>query len=545
MRVAGAAQGALLLRDALRAGTAAGTEAAEAVGFRTPSFALPHCDDETSDGTPYWYVPGSKSKAFVDFQHDVTRADIELATREGFRSVEHLKRYTTLGMGTDQGKTSNINGLALLAALTCRPIGDVGTTAFRPPYSPVSIGALAGPHRGRHTKPERTTPAHQWAREHNATFIEAGLWLRPQWFAQPGESDWLQSVVREVKSVRGSVGICDVSTLGKIDIQGSDAQRFLDLVYINNFSTLPVNKVRYGVMLREDGLVLDDGTTARLAEHHYVMSTTTANAAKVMQHLEHARQVRWPELDIQIVSVSEQWAQYAIAGPNSRLLLERLLGDTLDLSNAAFPYLACAEFLWGKRPARLFRVSFSGELAYEIAVPARSGDTLIRALLEAGRAWGVVPYGTEALGVMRIEKGHVSGNELNGMTTATDLGLGRLMSTKKDFIGRALSKRPGLTAPDRPALVGVKSIDRDARLYAGAHFLAGDAQAKAQNDEGYLTSVAFSPMLGSWIGLGFLKNGNKRLGERVRAYNPLRNSDVEVDVVSPVFFDPTGARLQG
>lgn len=543
MTVVGAARGSFGLTDALREGTAAGAEAAESTGFRVPRPVQAKADDERTGATAFWYVAESRGKAFVDFQHDVTREDVALAAREGFRSVELLKRYTTLGMGTDQGKTSNINGLAILAALTERTIPEVGTTVFRPPYTPVALGAFAGHHRGKDFRPTRFTSGHRWAQEHGASFVEASQWLRAQWFTAPGETDWLDTVVREVKAVRSSVGVCDVSTLGKIDIQGPDAGAFLDRVYINTFSTLSVGKVRYGLMLREDGFVFDDGTGARLASDHYLMSTTTANAAKVMQHLEHARQVLWPQLDVQIVSVTEQWAQYAIAGPNSRHLLERLLGDAIDLSNASFPYLACAELSWRSIPARLFRISFSGELAYELAVPARYGDAAIRAIMAAGTEWGVVPYGTEALGVMRIEKGHVAGNELNGTTTAADLGLGRMMSSKKDFIGRFLAAREGLIDPSRPALVGVKPVDLKSRFHAGAHFLSPDADVMLKNDQGYLTSVAFSPVLGHWIGLGFLAGGSQRRGERIRAYDPLRNSDVEVEVVSPVFVDPDGLRL--
>jgi sarcosine oxidase subunit alpha len=320
---------------------------------------------------------------------------------------------------------------------------------------------------------------------------------------------------------------------------------FLDRVYANNFSALPVGKVRYGLMLREDGIVLDDGTAARFAPDHYVVSTTTANAAKVMQHLEHARQVLWPELDVQIVSVTEQWSQYSIAGPNARRVLEKLLGSAIALSNETFPYMACAELTWRGFPARLFRISFSGELAYELAVPARQGDATARAIMEAGKEWSIVPYGTEALGVMRIEKGHVAGNELNGQTTAGDLGLGRMMSAKKDFIGRVLSQRPGLIDPQRPVLVGVRPVDRTARLTAGAHFVPVGVVASPENDQGYLTSVAFSPMLDSWIGLGLLTRGRERLGERVRAWDAVRGSDIQVEVTAPLHFDPDGARLQG
>jgi methylglutamate dehydrogenase subunit C len=544
MRVAGATRGSFSLADALRQGAAAGAEAANSAGFTVPPVEVAEADDEPVDITPLWYVAESRSKAFVDFQHDVTPQDVMLAAREGYRSVELLKRYTTLGMGTDQGKTSNLNGHAILAALTQRSIPQVGTTVFRPPYTPVAIGALAGHHRGRHFRPTRLTASHDWAKERGAVFVEAGQWLRAQWFPRPGDKSWREAVVREVRAVRSGVGVCDVSTLGKIDIQGPDAGAFLDRVYINVFSSLALGRVRYGLMLREDGFVMDDGTTAHLSAGHYLMSTTTANAGKVMQHLEHARQVLWPELDVQIVSVTEQWSQYAIAGPKSRELLQRLLGDALDVSNKGFPYLACIEFTWRGVTARLFRISFSGELAYELAVPSRYGEAAIRAIMEAGEELGVTPYGTEALGVLRVEKGHVAGSELNGMTTAADLGFARMMSGKKDFIGRVLAMRPGLTDANRPALVGVRPADRESRLNPGAHFLSQGAEVKLSNDEGYITSAAYSPSLGHWVGLGLLVRGPHRHGERVRAYDPLRNSDVEVEVVSPVFFDPEGVRLK-
>jgi methylglutamate dehydrogenase subunit C len=544
MSVVGAAAGCFSLTKTLNEGVVAGAEAAVASGFRVPNPQQWRADDEDTGVTPLWCVSESYSKAFVDFQNDVTRADVALAVREGFHSVELLKRYTTLGMATDQGKTSNLNGHAIVASLTGRTIPEAGTTTSRPPYTPVALGAFAGPHRGKHFQPTRLTAAHGWARARGATFVAAGLWMRAQWFALPGERDWLETVSREVKAVRSSVGICDVSTLGKIDVQGPDAGGFLDRIYANVFSTLPVGRVRYGIMLREDGIVMDDGTTARLGPEHYVMSTTTANAAKVMQHLEHARQVLWPQLDAQIVSFTEQWAQYAIAGPNSRRLLEQLLGDAIDISNAAFPYLACARFIWRGVPARLFRISFSGELAYELAVPARYGEATIRALMAAGETLSVVPYGTEALSVMRIEKGHVAGNELNGTTTADDLGLGRMLSKKKDFIGRVLADRPGLKDPNRPTLVGLRPIIPAARLYAGSHLLSQGAAATLQNDQGYITSVAFSPMLGHWIGLGLLARGPQRLGERIRAHCPVMGSDVDVTVVSPVFFDSDGMRLK-
>ncbi|MEA2875340.1 MAG: methylglutamate dehydrogenase subunit, partial [Hyphomicrobiales bacterium] len=331
----------------------------------------------------------------------------------------------------------------------------------------------------------------------------------------------------------------------KIEIEGADAAVFLDRVYTNTFSTLPVGKSRYGLMLREDGFVMDDGTTSRLAPERYFMTTTTAQAGRVMQHLEFCHQVLWPELDVQMVSVSEQWAQFSIAGPRSRDVLRKLVDEKYDLADKAFPYLAAKEIAVGGVAARLFRLSFSGEMAYELSVPARYGDAAIRAIMAAGEEFSITPYGTEALGVMRIEKGHVAGNEINGQLTARDLGLGRMMSKKKDYIGRVLAQRPALTDPDRPTLAGFKPVDRKARLRAGAHFLSIGATASVDNDEGYMTSVAFSPMLGHWIGLGVLKHGPQRMGERVRAYDPVRNGDVEVEICNPVFFDAEGARLNG
>jgi heterotetrameric sarcosine oxidase alpha subunit len=545
MTVAGAAAGRFALADCLADGAAAGAAAATALGLKPASIPAPRAEAEAVAISPLWRVKGAHHKAFVDQQHDVTDKDIELAAREGYKSVEHLKRYTTLGMATDQGRTSNLNGHALMAELTGRSIPETGTTLYRPPHLPVAIGVLAGSHRGQHFRPIRNVAGHAWAAARGAVFIDAGQWKRPQWFPLPTETDWLQSVTREVEGVRGRVGVCDVSTLGKIDVQGPDAAAFLDRLYVNTFSTVAVGKARYGVMLREDGLVMDDGTAARLAPDHYVVSTTTANAARVMQHMEFARQVLWPELDVQTVSVTEQWSQYAVAGPRSRELLEHLFGGAVDVSDAALPFMGVREFDFAGARCRLFRVSFSGELAYELAVPARFGAAALEALMAAGETLGVVPYGTEALGVMRIEKGHVGGGELNGTTTVGDLGLGRMMSTKKDCIGRVAAGRPGLVDPGRPTFVGFRPVDTTKRLRAGAHFLPLGVAAVAEHDQGHMTAVAYSPVLKGWIGLGLLRNGPSRIGERVRAYDPLRGEDTEVEICSPIFVDPEGSRLHG
>ncbi|MEM7197552.1 MAG: glycine cleavage T C-terminal barrel domain-containing protein, partial [Pseudomonadota bacterium] len=472
--------------------------------------------------------------------------DMQLAAREGFVSVEHAKRYTTLGMATDQGKTSNMGGLAILAAATERTIAQTGTTIYRPPHVPVAIGALAGRNVGHEFQATRYTPSHEWARKYGAVFVEAGLWYRAQWYAQAGETHWLQSVNRETLAVRRHAGFCDVSSLGKIDIFGTDAGAFLDRVYSNMFSTLPVGKARYGLMLREDGMVMDDGTTSRLGENYYLMTTTTANASLVMQHLEFCAQVLWPHLDVHMVSSTDYWAQFSLAGPRARDVLQEALGEAIDLSNEAFPFMAAREFrLNSGITARIYRISFSGELAYEIAVPRRFGNAFASYLMTVGVPYQITPYGTEALSVLRIEKGHVTGNELNGMTSAYDIGLGGMMSKKKDYIGRIMAHREALVRDDRQVMVGLKAVDRDAMLRAGGHIIPRGAVPDPDHDDGHVTSVAYSPNLGHSIGLGFVKNGRERMGEIVVLHDPLRGADVLCEICSPIFIDPQGERMRG
>jgi methylglutamate dehydrogenase subunit C len=545
MFVAGAANGAMRLADCLTAGVQAATRAAADCGYTVKPAAMPSVEDESVAVTALWWVKGS-GKSFVDLQNDVTASDIVLAEQEGFRSVEHLKRYTTLGMATDQGRLGAVLGLAMMSERVKRPIPEIGTTTYRPPYASIALGAIAGQHRGKDFRPTRLPPSHQWALERGAVMVETGAWLRAQYYPEPGESDWLESVGREVRTVRSAVGVCDVSTLGRIDIQGADAGTLLDRVYTNAFSSLPLSRVRYGLMLREDGFVMDDGTTSRLAPDHYFMTTTTANAAKIMLHLEFCHQVLWPDLDVQMVSVSDQWAQFSIAGPRSRDTLRKLVDAPYGLDNANFPHLAAGLVtVLGGLQAMLFRLSFSGELAYELAVPSGYGEAVIRAIMAAGEEFGIAPYGTEALGVMRIEKGHISTNEINGQTSAHDLRAERLLSTHKDFIGRVMAERPALRAAERPTFVGFKPVDRTQRLYAGAHFLPLDARPVAASDQGSMTSVAFSQTLGHWIGLGLLQRGPRRIGERVRAHDPVRSGDVEVEVCDPTFVDPERVRLNG
>ena len=541
MHVAGAGNGSLALASSLKEGANVSASVASDLGFAATA-AFPSAEDQSTDITPFWHVEG-KGRAWIDLQNDVTVKDVKQSQAEGFRSVEHLKRYTTLGMATDQGKTSNVLGLAIMAEATGKLIPETGTTIFRPPYSPVPIGALAGRARGKGFRPFRLTPSHKWAETHGADFVEAGAWLRAQWFRKGSEKGWRDSVDREVEATRGSVGICDVTTLGKIDIQGRDAAAFLNKVYANGFAKLAVGKVRYGLMMREDGIVMDDGTTARLGENHFIMTTTTANAGPVFRQMEFARQCLWPGMDVHLISTTDGWAQFAVAGPNARNLLSKIVD--MDISNEAFPFMACAETtVCGGTPARLFRISFSGELAFEISVPARYGEAMMTKLMEAGEEFDATPYGTEALGVMRIEKGHAAGNELTGQTTANNLGLGKMVSKKKDSIGNRLSERPEMNKEDDLRLVGFKPVDTSKSLAAGAHFVDNGKEAVTKNDLGWMTSVAYSPELGHSIGLGFLKKGDQRKGDKLRAVDLLRGGEVEVEVVSPHMIDPEGERLR-
>ena len=396
---------------------------------------------------PLWSVPAAikGAKRFVDWQNDVTVDDIALAAREGYRSVEHLKRYTTLGMGTDQGKLSNIVGLALLAEELGLPIGSVGTTTFRPPYTPVALGAFPGIDAGRASRADALLGHARLACRARRRFVNAGLWKRPHSYPRSGESAD-DAAFREARNVRANVGIVDVSTLGKIELQGKDVAEFLNRVYINRWDTLPVGRCRYGVMLRDDGIVFDDGTVSRLAPTHYLMTTTTVNAVRVLQHLEMLLQVDWPELEVFVTSVTEQWAAAAVSGPAARFVLAKIVD--IDVANEVFPFLAVGacqvRTATGPVPARLFRMSYSGELAYEIHVPAHAGRAMWKAVLAAGAEFGIMPYGTEAMSTLRIEKGHVViGAEADGRTTADDLGMGSLVSGTKEFVGRRASLAAG------------------------------------------------------------------------------------------------------
>ncbi|MEL7151817.1 MAG: sarcosine oxidase subunit alpha family protein [Pseudomonadota bacterium] len=538
----GAAAGVFTTAGCLADGVRAAGDALDALGIKRKPVDLPEADETPYSLTPKWAVvaPG---RAWLDFQNDVTSKDIKLAAQENFRSVEHVKRYTTQGMATDQGKGSNVTALALLADATGRSIPETGTTTFRPPYTPVSISSLGAGHAGKGFAPERFTTSHAASVKRGAPMIEAGLWYRPSYYPEPGEDTWLEACNREVAMVRNAVGVVDVSTLGKIDIQGPDAGAFLDFVYTNTFSTLKEGRVRYGLMLREDGHVMDDGTTARLGPDHYLMTTTTAAAGQVMAHLEFVAQGLRPDLNVRLTSATEQWAQFAVAGPKALTLLNSILDDAVD--DTVLPFMSVAPVALSGVSARLFRISFSGERGYEIAVPARYGASLYRVLLAQAESLGGGAYGMEALNVLRIEKGFITHAEIHGRTTAYDIGMQGMMSKKKDFIGKAASTRPGLMDPERERLVGVRPVDPAQALTAGGFLFNASDDATRVNAQGYLTSVAWSPTFDTHLALGFVKRGPERIGEEMRFVDHLRGHDFPVTLADPVAFDPDGGRMRG
>ncbi|MBR2688578.1 MAG: sarcosine oxidase subunit alpha family protein [Aquamicrobium sp.] len=536
---AGAFTGRLATDDAIVDGYATGLTAS---GGKARLIEQPEIEPASVNPEPApVFEIKADGKSFVDFQHDVTADDVRLAHREGFVSVEHLKRYTTLGMATDQGKSSNVPGLAIMAEALGKPIPEVGTTRFRPPYTAVSIGSLAAERYGD-LKPERLTPMHDWHLSQGATMYSAGLWFRPMIYGHAGETVE-QAYVREARAVRETAGIVDVSTLGKIAIQGPDAAELLDRVYTNVFSSLPVGKARYGLMLREDGLAFDDGTTWRLGQDDFLMTTTTANAGKVMQHLEYFLDVIWPELKVTVTSVTDEWAGAAIGGPKAREILAACVeGTTVD--NAALPFMGIVHGKIADVPVMICRLSFSGEMAYEVYCGAGYGTHVWQALVEAGKPFGLVPYGLEALGTLRIEKGHVTGAEIDGRTTARDLHLDWMLSKKKPFIGSAMMDREGLVAADRLQLVGIVALD-NRPLNGGAHIVEELDEDNPHGSIGHITACCYAPALGKYIALALVQGGKNRRGTRAYVSDPLRKRFGPVEIVSHHFFDPEGSRMHG
>ena len=538
-RSAGAARGIQGLAAAAENGARVARALAAELGCtlpQLPSVSGVPPDRNTTPLAPLWEVRAA-GKAFVDLQNDVTAEDVRLACREGYEHIEHMKRFTTCSMATDQGRIGGLVAGAVLAAALGKPLAEVGQVKPRPFAEPVPFAALAGGEVRAHYKPRRRLPLHGWHERSGATFVNTGLWLRPLVYSRAG--GW-EPVLEEARTVRRAVGITDVSTLGKIDVQGPDAARFLDFIYANTFSTLAAGRARYGIMLREDGMLFDDGTTSRLSPTHFLVTTTTANSAAALEHLEFHLQSVCRDLDVVLADVCDQWAQFAVAGPRAREVVAAVVSG-LDLSNAAFPFMAVAGATIAGIPGRLFRISFSGELAYELAVPAAAARAVWEAVLEAGKPHGIRPYGLDALNTLRIEKGHVTTAELNGNTSADDLGFQRMLKKSGDFIGRALAARPGLTAPDRLQLVGVRPVDRAQRLRNGMHLVAPGARSASL---GYITSSTPSVELEGWVGLALLSGGRQRIGARLVGTSPIHGEAIEVEIVSPHMLDPENTRVR-
>jgi sarcosine oxidase subunit alpha len=547
-RSAGACNGTFDLAFCLSEGREAGKSAAAAAGFRSKSSSSSP-KVESSPETPIravWRMPpkdpgGRYNKHFVDFQNDVTASDVDLAYREGYRSVEHLKRYTTMGMGTDQGKTSNVNALAILAEISNADIPTVGTTTFRPPYTPATFGALAGRDVGELADPVRMTPMHQWHLAHGAKFEDVGQWKRPWYYPKAGES-MEQALSRECRATRGAIGILDASTLGKIDIQGPDAAEFLNRVYTNGWSKLAVGRCRYGLMCTEDGMVFDDGVTSRLSENHFLMTTTSGNAARVLAWMEEWLQTEWPELRVYCNSVTEQWTTAGIAGPLARKLLSELTSD-IDLDPQSFPFMSWRQGTVADIPARVMRISFTGELSFEINVQSGYGLALWTTLMSAGAKYGITPFGTETMHILRAEKGFIiAGQETDGTVTPVDLGLDGMVSKHKDFLGKRSLSRPDTLREDRKQLVGLLTEDPHQVLPEGGQIVAELKSKPPMKMIGHVTSSYFSANLDRSIALALVKGGRSRHGETVHV--PLENKVVSARIGPPQFYDLEGERMR-
>jgi sarcosine oxidase, subunit alpha len=540
-RSVGGCNGAFDLAASIAEGHAGGLEAARRTGFESAGSLPPSVEGDGGPERPLeplWLVPappGRSPKQFVDLQNDVSAADIALAAREGYRSIEHVKRYTALGFGTDQGKLGNVNGMAILARSLGQSIAATGTTTFRPNYTPVTFGALAGRDLGELFDPVRTTALHEWHVEQGAPFENVGQWKRPWYFPRPGES-MHDAVKRECLAARNAVAVMDASTLGKIDIQGPDAAKFLDLVYTNGWSKLAVGRCRYGLMLDENGMVMDDGVTTRLAENRYLMTTTTGGAARVMAWLERWLQTEWPQFKVYLTSVTDQWATAAVVGPKSREVMRALCAD-IDFSEAAFPFMSYREGTVAGVAARVMRISFSGELAYEVNVPANLALGVWQALIREGAPHGITPYGTETMHVLRAENGYVIvGQDTDGSVTPLDLGMDWIVSKDKDFIGRRSLARPDTARTDRKQLVGLLSEDPNAVLPEGAQLVVDPGVTPPVPMLGHVTSSYMSAALGRSIALALVKDGRRRMGEVLSA--PLADGRViRAKVVKPVFLE--------
>jgi sarcosine oxidase subunit alpha len=559
VRSAGACRGVFVLSAALDDGASAGAAAAHAINASSQPRRHPLNTAGVAAGsvtaaavppgavTPVGYAgalprpQGSAGKAFVDWQNDVTTQDLALATREGFRSIEHIKRYTTTGMATDQGKTSNLNALGIVARELDKTIPEVGLTTFRMPYTPITFGSFAGFSRGDLFDPTRTTPIHPWAAARGAVFEDVSLWKRARYFPRAGE-DMHAAVARECQAVRSACGIFDATTLGKIEVVGKDAVTFMNRMYVNAWNSLAVGRSRYGVLLREDGFIYDDGVVARTAEDRFHVTTTTGGAARVLALMEDYVQTEWSDLNVWLTSTTEQWAVIAVQGPNSRKVLEGLVRD-VDISAQAMPHMSVARGQICGVPMLLFRVSFTGELGFEVNVPADFGLSVWEAIYDAGRQQGITPYGTEAMHVLRAEKGYIIvGQDTDGTVTPDDAGLAwAIGKSKADFVGKRSLQRAAMTSSERKQLVGLSTVAPDVVLEEGAQVAAERGQRAPFRPIGHVTSSYYSAVLGRSIALALISGGRARVGQTL--YVPMPGGDAPVQVTSPVFYDSEGARL--
>lgn len=544
---AGAVTGLFATDEVLRDGAEAGRQAVSETGGEPAQVTLPGAA-KRRDGqalalyqVPHDQPTSRAPKQFVDMQNDVTAAAIELAIREGFESIEHIKRYTVMGFGTDQGKLGNINGMAIAARCLGRTIPEVGTTVFRPNYTPVAFGAVVGRHCGRLFDPERHTALHQWHLDHGAEFEEVGQWKRPWYFPQ-GTETMEQAVARECRAVRSGVGILDASTLGKIDIQGPDARTFLERIYTNKWAKLGFGRVRYGLMCKDDGMVMDDGTTSCLGDNHFLMTTSTGGAAAVLEWLEQWHQTEWPDLQVFFTSVTDHWATLSLSGPDSRRLLSELCD--IDLSREAFKFMDWREGRVAGVPARVFRISFTGELSYEINVQANYARHVWEALFERGEKYGLTPYGTETMHVLRAEKGFIiAGQDTDGSMTPEDLGMQWCVGYDKAFswVGKRALSRADTRRADRKQLVGLRPKDPRVILEEGAQIVLDPGGQIPLPMVGHVTSSYYSPTLDSGFALAVVKGGQQKMGQTV--WLPMADGQVhEAEIVSSVFVDPKGER---
>jgi len=539
-RCAGAAAGNLALHQCLTDGFAIGREAAKAAGASSDAGIAPIAKAERSAVTPFWAAPREDHrKAWVDFQNDVTRTDLELAVRENLRSVEHVKRYTTTGMAVDQGKTSNMNALGILSELMELPIPRIGTTTFRPPYDPVTLGTLAARHVAEFYQPLRRTPLDRQHASHEAVFEDFGGWRRPAWYASHGRTRE-ECIRAEKRAAREAVSLFDGSPLGKIEVRGPDAAEFLNRMYYNTMRTLPVGRARYGLMLSEHGVIVDDGVCMRLADDHFLVSTTSGGSSRIFGFFEDWLQCEWPDLKVLVTQVTSAWGNIAIAGPKARELLSRLSTD-IDLDPGAFPHLSVRCGKLEGVSVRVARVGFTGELSFELNVPSGYTASLWQLLLERGRSLGIRPIGIEALQELRTEKGYLHvGTDTDGRTLPADIGMGELLAKKADdFVGRRSLDRADARRPDRLQFVGLEAHDRAKVLSVGAHVVADPKTRRGSH--GYVTSSCMSEALGRSVALGLVQAGRSRLGESVHIYCDGKLCPARI--VSPHWYDPKGERL--